>query len=279
MKLTIGLSPCPNDTYIFDALLHEKVDTEGLTFIPRLEDVETLNTLAKTGELDVTKVSYGAIPRLIYHYRILDAGGALGQGVGPLLVSKQLNDSTELLPEKHTIALPGVNTTAHLLFTMAFPEMKRKIFIPFHEIENAVLSGVADAGVIIHENRFTYAERGLTQLAELGDLWESKTGLPIPLGGILARRSYPVLLLKKINRVIQRSLQYAWDQPGYLPDFVKVNAQEMSEDVMKKHIDLYVNEYSFNLGGPGRAAVWKLLETASIIQPTPGFESFEVFVD
>jgi 1,4-dihydroxy-6-naphthoate synthase len=279
MKLTIGLSPCPNDTYIFDAMLHEKVDTEGLTFLPRLEDVETLNTLAKTGELDVTKVSYGAVPRLIYHYRILDAGGALGQGVGPLLVSKHLNDSASLMPDKHTIALPGINTTAHLLFTMAFPEMKRRIFIPFHEIEDAMLSGVADAGVIIHENRFTYAEKGLTQLAELGDLWESKTGLPIPLGGILARRSYPIPLLQKINRVIQRSLQYAWEQNNFLPTFVKENAQEMSEEVMRKHIDLYVNDYSYKLGPAGRAAVWKLLETASLIQPSPGFESFEVFVD
>lgn len=279
MKLTIGLSPCPNDTYIFDAMLHEKVDTEGLTFLPRLEDVETLNALARTGELDITKVSYGAVPRLIYHYRILDAGGALGQGVGPLLVSKHIANSGDLIPDTHSIALPGINTTAHLLFTMAFPDMKNKIFMPFHEIETAVLSGKADAGVIIHENRFTYAERGLTQLAELGDLWESKTGLPIPLGGILARRSYPVPLLQKINRVIQRSLQYAWDQNNFLPDFVKENAQEMSEEVMHKHIDLYVNNYSHKLGPTGRAAVWKLLETASLIQPTPGFESFEVFVD
>lgn len=279
MKLTIGLSPCPNDTYIFDALLHEKVDTEGLTFQPKLEDVETLNALARTGELDVTKVSYGAVPRLIYHYKVLDAGGALGQGVGPLLVSKQLKDSALLNPEAHSVALPGINTTAHLLFTMAFPDIKKKYFMPFHEIENAVLTGKSAAGVIIHENRFTYAEKGLTCLADLGDLWELQTGLPIPLGGILARRSYPIPLLKKINRVIQRSLQYAWDHNDDLSDFVKENAQEMSEEVMRKHIALYVNNYSYQLSSPGRAAVWKLLETASVIQPTPGFESFEVFVD
>lgn len=279
MNLTIGLSPCPNDTFIFDALLHGKIDTEGLNFIPRLEDVETLNLLARNGELDVTKVSYGAVPRHIYHYRILDAGGALGQGVGPLLVAKNLTMPEELNPRQHVVALPGVNTTAHLLFTIAFPEILNKIFIPFHEIEDAVNSGKADAGVIIHENRFTYKEKGLHLLSELGDLWELKTGLPIPLGGILARRSYPPALLKKINRVIQKSLAHAWENNKELPTFVKENAQEMSEEVMRKHITLYVNKYSHALGSSGRAAVWKLLEAAAAIQPTPGFESFEVFVD
>lgn len=279
MNLTIGLSPCPNDTFIFDALLHGKIDTEGLKFIPRLEDVETLNMLARSGELDITKVSYGAVPRLIYHYRILDAGGALGQGVGPLLVSNFLNNTEDLNPAVHTVALPGINTTAHLLFSMAFPEIRNKIFMPFHAIEDAILSGKVDAGVIIHENRFTYTEKGLKQLAELGDLWELKTGLPIPLGGILARRTYAVPLLHKINRVIRKSLEYAWENAEELPPFVKENAQEMSEEVMRKHIDLYVNKYSLALGSAGRAAVWKLLETAATIQPTPGFESFEVFVD
>jgi 1,4-dihydroxy-6-naphthoate synthase len=279
MNLTIGLSPCPNDTFIFDALLQNKVDTEGLTFSPRLEDVETLNTLAGSGQLDITKVSYGAVPRLIYHYRILDAGGALGEGVGPLLVAKNLRSANVLDPATHVIALPGRNTTAHLLFSMAFPHMLQKKFMPFHEIEKAVLEGVADAGVIIHENRFTYAAKGLHLLAELGDLWESQTGLPIPLGGILARRSYPEPLLQKINRVIRRSLEYAWQHYPELAPFVKDNAQEMDEEVMKKHINLYVNNYSLGLGSAGRAAVWKLLEASSIIQPTPGFESFEVFVD
>jgi 1,4-dihydroxy-6-naphthoate synthase len=279
MNLTIGLSPCPNDTFIFDALLHNKVDTEGIVFSPRLEDVETLNTLAGTGQLDITKVSYGAVPRLIYHYRILDAGGALGEGVGPLLVSKNLRSAHELDPAKHAIALPGRNTTAHLLFAMAFPDMLQKKFMPFHEIEKAVLEGITDAGVIIHENRFTYAAKGLHLLAELGDLWESQTGLPIPLGGILARRSYPVPLLQKINRVIRRSLEFAWQHYPELAHFVKDNAQEMDEEVMKKHINLYVNKYSLGLGSAGRAAVWKLLEASALTQPTPGFESFEVFVD
>jgi 1,4-dihydroxy-6-naphthoate synthase len=235
--------------------------------------------LARSGELDITKVSYGAVPRLIYHYRLLDAGGALGQGVGPLLVAKNMNNAADLNPTVHTVALPGINTTAHLLFSMAFPEIRNKVFIPFHEIEDAIISGKVDAGVIIHENRFTYTEKGLNQLAELGDLWELKTGLPIPLGGILARRSYAVPLLHKINRVIRKSLEYAWENAHELSPFVKENAQEMSEEVMRKHIALYVNNYSLALGSAGRAAVWKLLETAAIIQPTPGFESFEVFVD
>jgi 1,4-dihydroxy-6-naphthoate synthase len=151
--------------------------------------------------------------------------------------------------------------------------------MPFHDIEDAIISGKVDAGVIIHENRFTYAEKGLKQLAELGDLWELKTGLPIPLGGILARRSYAVPLLHKINRVIRKSLEYAWENAEELSPFIKENAQEMSEEVMRKHIDLYVNKHSLALGSAGRAAVWKLLETAATIQPTPGFESFEVFVD
>jgi 1,4-dihydroxy-6-naphthoate synthase len=183
MKLSLGISPCPNDTFIFDAMLHGKIDTEGLQFEYRLEDVETLNKMALTGELDITKVSYGALARLLVHYKVLDAGGALGLGVGPLLVSHHCADISELDPASAIIALPGAYTTAHLLFHLSYPSFQKKIFMPFHLIEEAVLSGEVHAGVIIHENRFTYAERGLKKLADLGDKWEQKTGFPIPLGG------------------------------------------------------------------------------------------------
>lgn len=278
-KLSLGISPCPNDTFIFDAMLHGKIDTEGLAFDCRLEDVETLNRLGMTGALDITKMSYGAASRLIYHYRILDAGGALGKGVGPLFISKKFNAQTPLNPNDFSVAVPGMNTTAHLLFSLAFPDFKNKVFMPFHEIENAVLNGVTDGGIIIHENRFTYMERGLNKLADLGDIWEMQTGLPIPLGGIMARRSFHVELLKKINRVIRRSLDYAFAHADTLPAFVTENAQEMSPEVMRNHIELYVNDFSLGLGTHGRAAVWKLLETSLQVQPGPGFESFEVFVD
>lgn len=279
MKLSLGISPCPNDTFIFDAMLHGKVDTEGLDFECRLEDVETLNRLGMNGTLDITKMSYGAASRLIYHYRILDAGGALGKGVGPLFISKKHDANSSLNPNNFTVAVPGMNTTAHLLFSLAFPDFRNKVFMPFHEIENAVLNGVTDGGIIIHENRFTYMERGLNKLADLGDIWEMQTGLPIPLGGIMARRSFHVDVLQKINRVIKRSLEYAFAHADALPPFVTENAQEMSPEVMRSHIDLYVNNFSLGLGTQGRAAVWKLLETSLLVQPGPGFESFEVFVD
>lgn len=279
MKLSLGISPCPNDTFIFDAMLHGKIDTEGLQFEYRLEDVETLNKMALTGELDITKVSYGALARLMVHYKVLDAGGALGLGIGPLLVSDHCADISELDPASAIIALPGAYTTAHLLFHLSYPSFQKKIFMPFHLIEEAVLSGEVHAGVIIHENRFTYSERGLKKLADLGDKWEQKTGFPIPLGGILAKRHFDGTLLRKINRVIRNSIEYAFSHRATLPPFVLEHAQSMSESVMNQHIDLYVNEYSRGLGSNGRAAVWKLLELAAALHPVPQNSNFEVFVD
>lgn len=279
MKLSLGLSPCPNDTFIFDAMLHGKIDTEGLQFEYRLEDVETLNKMALSGELDITKVSYGALARLLVHYKVLDAGGALGLGVGPLLVSYHHTNISELDPASATIALPGAYTTAHLLFHLSYPAFQKKVFMPFHHIEDAVLRGEADAGVIIHENRFTYAERGLKKLVDLGDAWEQTTGFPIPLGGILAKRHFDGALLTKINRVIKSSIEYAFSQRETLSPFVLEHAQSMSETVMHQHIDLYVNDYSLGLGSKGRAAVWKLLELAAALHPVPQNSNFEVFAD
>jgi len=279
MRLKLGISPCPNDTFIFDAMLHGKIDTEGFEFEYVLEDVETLNKMALQASLDLSKVSYGVVPKLLPNYRLLDAGGALGKGVGPLFISKN-NDtfSTNSLHEL-SVVLPGMHTTAHLLFSLAFPEIRKKIFLPFHEIENAILSGMADTGVIIHENRFTYSSKGLHKLADLGDIWETNTGMPIPLGGIVSKRSLDITLSRKINRIIRSSLVYAFENMEVLPSFVKDNAQEMEESVMRKHIDLYVNDFSLGLGSSGRSAVWKLLEASSVLYPEPAGGNFEIFLD
>jgi 1,4-dihydroxy-6-naphthoate synthase len=278
MKLSLSFSPCPNDTFIFDAMVHQKIDTEGLDFEVRLEDVETLNKLVLSGQPDISKISYGLLPLVIPNYRVLNAGSALGRGVGPLLISKDpLPDGDTSLRDK-TVVLPGQHTTAHMLFSLAFPEAKQKIFLPFHEIENAVINGMADTGVIIHENRFTYANKGLIKLADLGEIWEKNTGQPIPLGGIVMRRELNQELLEKTDRVIRRSLEYAFAHYPALPAYVTENAQEMDEQVMRQHIDLYVNDFSLSLGKEGRAAVWKMLEIGTSLHPEPVAGSYEVFI-
>ena len=277
MKLSFGLSPCPNDTFIFDAMLNGKIDTEGLEFSYQFEDVETLNKLARTGNLDISKISYGSLGQILPHYKVLNAGGALGRGVGPLFIAQKAEAPQDLSNLK--VALPGIHTTAHLLFSMAYPEILHKIFMPFHEIEEAVLTGAVDAGVIIHENRFTYQEKGLFKWADLGEIWEKNTGHPIPLGGIVARRNFHPELLQKIDRVINRSLVYAYEHHEVLPDFVTQNAQEMQESVMRNHIDLYVNDFSLHLTSAGKAAVWKLLELSAAVQKMPVGGDFEVFID
>ena len=278
MKLSLCFSPCPNDTFIFDAMVHHKIDTEGLDFEVRLEDVETLNRLVLSGQPDISKISYGLLPLVIPNYRVLNAGSALGRGVGPLLISKNplLDGDTELRDK--TVVLPGQHTTAHMLFSLAYPHARNKIFLPFHEIENAVINGLADTGVIIHENRFTYASKGLTKLADLGEIWEKNTGQPIPLGGIVMRRELNQELLEKTDRVIRRSLEYAFSQYPELPAYVKDHAQEMDEQVMRQHINLYVNDFSLSLGKEGRAAVWQMLEIGTSLHPEPVAGSYEVFI-
>ena len=268
MTLTLGFSPCPNDTFIFDALANKKIDTEGLDFDVRLEDVEALNQWALRGRLDVSKISYGVLPLVTDHYQLLDAGGALGMGVGPLLISKEQLSLTDM--ESATIAIPGERTTAHLLFSLAFPTARNKRFMIFSDIEDAVLSGKVDCGVIIHENRFTYRQKGLTKLLDLGEFWEKETGAPIPLGGIIFRRDRAAVsnpsstspaLAVKVNRLIRKSLEYAFTNYPSLPEFVKIHAREMDEAVMRQHIDLYVNNYSLTLGPAGENAVRTLLLT------------------
>jgi len=276
MKLTLGFSPCPNDTFIFDAIVNEKIDVQGFKFDVMMEDVETLNRWAMQEKLDITKISYGVLPRILPAYRVLDAGGALGKGVGPLLVAKQpidLEDVSQL-----RVALPGANTTAHMLFTLAFPDAQQKQFLVFHDIEDAVLRGDVDCGVIIHENRFTYAEKGLHKLLDLGEFWEHNTKSPIPLGGIVMNRRFDPAIMAKIDALIRESVAYSWKQYPVLSPFVREHAQEMSEDVMRQHINLYVNDYSSSLGQEGRSAVWQLLEVSSNIVPQPVTGAFEVFM-
>ncbi|HEY1202308.1 MAG TPA: 1,4-dihydroxy-6-naphthoate synthase, partial [Niastella sp.] len=252
MTFTLGFSPCPNDTFIFDALVNNKIDTEGLSFQPVLEDVQTLNEWALQGKLDVTKISYGVLPLLLKKYIVLNAGGALGKGVGPLLITKQAGAENKDVNEM-TIAIPGEHTTAHMLFSLAYPKAIKKKFMVFSAIEDAVLNGDVDAGVIIHENRFTYQQKGLHKLVDLGEYWERQTGNPIPLGGIVMKRSFDSALQQKVDGLIMRSLEYAFENYPLITDYVKQHSQEMSEAVMRQHIDLYVNNYSLQLGADGKA--------------------------
>ena len=261
MKFSLGFSPCPNDTFIFDALVNKKIDTEGLDFEVFLEDVETLNQWAIEGKLDISKISYGVLPLVIGHYRLLDSGGALGKGVGPLLIAREPLRQTAI--PNNRIAIPGERTTAHLLFSLAFPQARRKEFMIFSAIEEAVLSGAVGCGVIIHENRFTYQQKGLVKLMDLGEYWEHTTGAPIPLGGIVFHKKNDPALAARVDRLIRKSLEYAFSQYPQLPDYVKSHAQEMDERVMRQHIDLYVNEYSLGLGEEGHQAVQTLLNTYS----------------
>lgn len=263
MKFTVGFSPCPNDTFIFDALINKKIDTEGIQFDPVLEDVQTLNRWAIEEKLDISKISYGVLPLVLQNYIVLQSGGALGKGVGPLLITTPKLSSHELIDiEDYTIAIPGENTTAHLLFSSAFPHAKNKVFKVFNEIENFLLTAPADktAGVIIHENRFTYQKRGLVKLMDLGEYWENKTGYPIPLGGIVVKRSIAGTIQRKIDKLIRKSLEYAFQNYPLLPAFVMQHSQEMEEDVMRQHINLYVNNYSLDLGEDGKRAVLKFIE-------------------
>ena len=259
MKLTLGFSPCPNDTFIFDALVNNKIDTEGLEFEPILADVETLNQWALDGKLDVTKLSFPAFFQSLDHYTLLDAGSALGKGVGPLLIGKQPVTDLSAIAD-YSIAIPGVHTTANLLLGFAFPEAKRITPMVFSAIEVAVLSGEADAGVIIHENRFTYSQKGLHKLMDLGEHWEEKMNVPVPLGGIAISQSLKRSLAFKINNLIRKSLEYAFANYPEIPLYVKQNAQEMDEPVMRQHIDLYVNNYSVTLGPEGKQAIETLFD-------------------
>lgn len=266
MKLSLGFSPCPNDTFIFDALIHHKIDTEGLEFEVFFDDVETLNQKALRAELDITKLSFHAFAHLADKYALLDAGSALGFGVGPLLICNDasLTDSEELHAENSalSVAIPGELTTANFLLGIAFPNLQHKQVMVFSAIEEALLENKIDLGLIIHENRFTYADKGLHKIIDLGSYWENLTGCAIPLGGIVVNRKLDLELQLKVNRLIRKSVEFAFENPKSGIDFISSHAQAMDEAVMYKHIELYVNQYSIDLGTEGRKAIDILFKMA-----------------
>jgi len=262
MRLTLGFSPCPNDCFMFDAIVHKRIDVEGLDFDVRLADIEALNTSAFAGEADVTKLSFHAYAYCADRYVLLDAGSALGRGCGPLLISKRAIDRKEVAAGSLRIAIPGKYTTARFLMGLAFPAARNTTEVLFSDIEGALLDGKYDAGLIIHENRFTYEARGLKKIIYLGKYWEEETGAAIPLGGIVIKRALPADVQQSVNRVMRRSVEYAFAHRADSLPYVRAHAQEMSEDVMYQHIDLYVNDYSIDLGSEGRRAVETLFERA-----------------
>ena len=319
MKLTLGFSPCPNDTFIFDALIHQKIDTEGLEFEVFYDDVETLNQKAFSQVLDITKLSFHAYAYVANHYVLLDAGSALGFGVGPLLVSggryevsgmsrqqsaisnqqsahnsqptaqssQPTADSSK--PEAQSsklkaqscppkIGIPGKYTTANFLLSLAYPHLTNKVEMLFSDIENALLQGNIDLGLIIHENRFTYQEKGLHKVLDLGEYWEKETGYAIPLGGIVIKRELPEELKLKVNRVLRRSVEFAFEHPKSALSFIRQHAQSTDESVMYKHIGLYVNKYSIDLGLDGRTAIEMLFEKALSLQLIPEIKE-ELFLN
>lgn len=257
-KLTLGFSPCPNDTFIFDAMVNDRIDLGDIEVEVVLADVEELNRMALESKLDVTKISYNAYAQVHESYQLLNAGSALGNNCGPLLISKKLLTVEEL--RSATIAIPGKNTTANFLMSYAYPDAQIKQEFLFSEIESAVLNGKVDGGVIIHENRFTYQEKGLVKIADLGEVWEQRTGFPIPLGGIAIKRQIQPEIRSRFDSLLRQSVQYAFDNPDASKDYVSCHSQEMDEEVMRSHINLYVNDFSLNLGEKGKAAITKMYE-------------------
>ncbi|MBS1948481.1 MAG: 1,4-dihydroxy-6-naphthoate synthase [Bacteroidetes bacterium] len=274
MKLTLGFSPCPNDTFIFDALVNKKIDTGNFEFDVLMEDVQTLNQWALQGKLDISKISYGVFPRVQNDYDLLGSGGALGKGVGPLLIAKK-QIALEKINEC-SIGIPGRDTTANMLFSLAFPSALKKEFLIFSGIEEAVLNGKVDAGVIIHENRFTYQDKGLLRLMDLGEFWEQETGCPVPLGGIVIKKKFEKKIQQQINLFIRKSIEYSWASYPSISVYIRKYAQEMSEHVMRQHIDLYVNNYSFCLGEDGKNAISTLLDIYAKINSSQPANSFSV---
>ncbi len=269
MRLSLGFSPCPNDCFMFDAIVHRRIDLEGLEFDVRMADVEALNRDAFAGGIDITKLSYHAFAYCADRYALLDAGSALGRNCGPLLISKRPITQEEIALGRLRIAIPGRYTTANFLLGLAFPAATDRTELVFSEIEPALLRDAFDAGLIIHENRFTYEAHGLRKIIDLGEFWESETGLPIPLGGIVVKRTLPLEVQRTVDRVLRRSVEYAFAHRDATLPFVRAHAQAMSDEVMFKHIDLYVNEFSVSLGVEGRRAIEGLFARAAASGTTP----------
>jgi len=279
MKLSLGFSPCPNDTFIFDALIHNKIDTEGIEFEVFFDDVETLNKKVFKNEPDISKLSFHAFAYALENYALLDSGSALGYGVGPLLISKNKDFSREYLSmhaKELVVGIPGKYTTANFLLNLAFPQLTNKKILVFSDIESSLLNNSIDLGLIIHENRFTYQDKGLQKVIDLGDYWEKETGHPIPLGGIVINRRIDPQIQSTVSRLIRKSVEFAFENPKSGLSFIRSHAQEMNEEVMYKHINLYVNNYSLSLGTEGREAVNKLFSKAIELNliPSPQYPIF-----
>lgn len=257
MKIRLNFSTCPNDTFMFDALVNRKIDTKGLDFEVYMADIEDLNSLALREDVDVSKLSYATYPLLKNRYKILTAGSALGYGSGPLLVSKHKIYPDEL--SGISVAVPGQNTTANQLLNISFPEIKDKKFYLFSDISEVILSGEVDAGVLIHEERFTYRDKGLQLVADLGECWERLTSLPIPLGAIVINRSLDPEICQQINSLLVDSIKYAFANPLSSREFVRSHARELSSETINRHIEMFVNDFSLDIGKEGRLAVERLI--------------------
>ncbi len=266
MKLKLNISPCPNDTFMFDAMINCRIDTGGLQFDTSFADIEELNALALRGEADICKVSWTVVPAIAYRYRILTSGSALGRGNGPLLVARRDVDTAD---NSLRIAVPGEHTTANMLIHKLFPTLTNRTPILFSEIADRVAAGEFDAGVLIHEGRFTYANKGLQLIADLGEEWERATSLPLPLGAIVVSRRLPEKVQTAINQILCESVQYAFRHPEASTDFVREHAQEMDAQVIADHIALFVNDFSVDLGVDGRRAAAALT----------GIDDETIFVD
>lgn len=253
MKLTLGFSPCPNDTFIFDALVNKKIDTQGIDFEVAYADVEQLNRWAMEGKLDITKLSFHAYAYCIQNYVLLNSGSALGNNCGPMLIARNPLRTEDINIAK--IAIPGKMTTANFLLGILYPQAKNKVEKVFSAIEGDVLNGNVDMGLIIHENRFTYQKKGLHKVTDLGEEWETKTHSPIPLGGIFIKRSVDAEIQHKVDSLIRQSIEFAFANPESSRDYVKQHSQEMEDDVIAQHINLYVNKYSVDLGNDGKRAI------------------------
>jgi 1,4-dihydroxy-6-naphthoate synthase len=269
MKLTLGFSPCPNDTFIFDALVNKKIDTQGIDFEVAYADVEQLNRWATEGKLDITKLSFHAYAYCMQNYVLLNSGSALGNNCGPMLIAKTPLQKEDILFS--TIAIPGRMTTANFLLGILYPEAKNKKELIFSAIEGSVVNGSVDMGLIIHENRFTYQQKGLFKVTDLGEEWETTTNSPIPLGGIFIKRGLDAETQHKVDGLIRQSIEYAFANPESSRGYVKQHSQEMEDNVIAQHINLYVNQYSVNLGTEGKRAVETMFaigQKNSIIPPT-----------
>lgn len=262
MNLTIGISPCPNDTFIFDAIYNHRIDLKGIHFNFVIEDVESLNKHALEGHVDITKLSYSAFARITHQYQMLNSGGALGNGCGPLLLANKKNT---LIEATSVVGIPGINTTANFMLSMAYPELNHKKEILFSDIEQMLLDEKIDFGLLIHEGRFTYNKERLTLIKDLGEFWEEQTSSPIPLGGIAIKRNLNENVKSLVDEIIKESILFAFENKEESKSFIKQYAQEMEDEIIKAHIDLYVNEYTVESGEIGRKGVYLLLQKMQFV--------------